>query len=262
MNSRRQSTRSKAIKRPTLTKMETLREAETDGDSEGSISPITNAQKPKEFHLQDDEGDTIYTDTELNSEETHRKNRSKCNHEKIVANKSGANNFREEDTQSDESEENEDMPIGANSDNIERQNSWSDPEKKNPSDTQYEATNYGTNDQLINTQADSSNIEQLAQDIDELGNCRNEVKRKISFEEGITNQSTQQPITARRSPGDLTQSLLTQDRKILNDHFPDQTRKDLDRRSPSPVRKPEIGNNNTNEEDEQSPSEETTNRYI
>ncbi len=45
------------------------------------------AQKPKEFHLQDDEGDTIYTDTELNSEEKHRKNRSKCNHEKIVANK-------------------------------------------------------------------------------------------------------------------------------------------------------------------------------
>ena len=74
MTSRRQSARPKAIQIRTLTKMETLRQADTDGGSEGSISPITDAQRPKEFHLRDDEGEIIFSDTELTTDETHKKN--------------------------------------------------------------------------------------------------------------------------------------------------------------------------------------------
>ena len=132
------------------------------------------------------------------------------------------------------------MPVGVNADNIERQNSWALPDKTNSPEILYEATKYGTNDQLTNTQVDSSPIEELAQEIDEFGNCKNgtdnnqerstkEVKQKNSFEGGVTYHSTQkeQLTTARKSPGELTQSLLTQDRRVLNDHFPYQLRKDF-----------------------------------
>ena len=99
--------------------METLREATIEG-SDGSISPITDAQKPKDFYLRDDDGGIIYSDTEPTTEETHSKKQSKCNHGKTVANKIGANDFRGEDIESDESDEDEGMPTGNNTDNTER----------------------------------------------------------------------------------------------------------------------------------------------